>query len=355
MTITRGGGNLLQADVDALVNTVNTVGIMGKGIALQFKRAFPAMFKDYAKAAKAKQLAMGQMHVWPTQQLAGPRFVINFPTKSHWKSRSKLSDIESGLDALVAVIRDHGIRSIAIPPLGCGNGGLDWREVEPLIRAKLAPLDDVHIVIYPPDGAPRAADMPNAENRPSMTPSRAAMIRVMAGYETHALSAPSPIETQKLAYFLQLAGEPLRLTFTKSHYGPYADDLRKTLRAIEGHFISGFGDGSAPVQASEPLAVLPDALAESEPTLVGHPETLERIERVLALAEGFESAYGLELLATVHWVTHQEGVQMGDLDGVIREVQRWSNRKGNMFSRDHIAKAVKVLQERGWANMLATA
>jgi O-acetyl-ADP-ribose deacetylase (regulator of RNase III) len=135
--ITEAHGNLLEADVDVLVNTVNTVntvGIMGKGIALQFRRAFPAMYKDYSHAAKRREVALATMHVWPTGHLTGPRFVINFPTKGHWRSRSQLGDIDRGLDDLVRVIQEHGIRSIAIPPLGCGNGGLAWSEVEPLLR-----------------------------------------------------------------------------------------------------------------------------------------------------------------------------------------------------------------------------
>lgn len=134
--ITEAHGNLLEADVDALVNTVNTVGIMGKGIALQFRQAYPEMFKDYSRAAKRREVALGTMHVWPTGLMTGPRFIINFPTKGHWRSSSKFGDIDRGLDDLVRVVQEHGIRSIAIPPLGCGNGGLAWSDVEPLIRRK---------------------------------------------------------------------------------------------------------------------------------------------------------------------------------------------------------------------------
>ncbi|MGL5823823.1 MAG: type II toxin-antitoxin system antitoxin DNA ADP-ribosyl glycohydrolase DarG, partial [Nocardioides sp.] len=236
LMITQARGNLLAADVDALVNTVNTVGVMGKGIALQFKRAFPAMFRDYEKVARAGGLATGRMHVWPTQQMTGPRFIINFPTKRHWKSRSKLSDIESGLDALVEVVHDLGVRSIAIPPLGCGNGGLRWSEVEPLMLSRLARLVDVDVIIYPPNGAPAAAEMPTSEVMPEMTTGRAGLIALMSGYATHALAMPSLVEAQKLMYFLQAAGEPLRLHFVKHHYGPYADNLRHVLRVVEGHY-----------------------------------------------------------------------------------------------------------------------
>lgn len=260
--ITSAHGSLLEADVDALVNTVNTVGVMGKGIALQFKRAYPKLFTSYARSAKNNSLELGRMHVWPTGMMTGPRFIINFPTKGHWRSPSRLTDIERGLDDLVRLIRELSIRSIALPPLGCGNGGLSWSAVEPLIRRKLESVPDVDVQLYAPEGAPAAADMPNAEPRPAITAGRAALIAVMAQYARHAMGNPSLIETQKLTYFLQAAGEPLRLNFVGHHYGPYADKLRHVLKLLEGHYVTGFGDGSSPVQEAEPLSLLPGAEAE---------------------------------------------------------------------------------------------
>lgn len=351
--ITRGSGNLLTADVDALVNTVNTVGIMGKGIALQFKRAYPEMFTAYARAAKAGDLTLGTLHVWPTGQLTGPRFVINFPTKGHWKSRSKLADIERGLDALVDDIRRLGITSIAVPPLGCGNGGLHWGDVEPLMLTKLSVLSEVHVVIYPPNGAPAAADMPVAGAKPNMSPGRAALIALMDSYATHALATPSLIESQKLMYFLQEAGQPLRLDFVKGHYGPYADNLRKVLREVEGHYLSGYGDGATLVQEAEPLTVLPGALEAAQPVLEASPDTSARIDHVLELAAGFESAYGLELLASVHWVMNDES-ELAD-DDLVARVQGWTPRKGRMFGREHILIAANALRDGGWVPALVTA
>lgn len=349
--IERAHGNLLQADVDALVNTVNTVGVMGKGIALQFKRAFPAMFKDYAKAAKRRELVLGTMHVWTTDSLTGPRFVINFPTKGHWKASSRLADIERGLDDLVRVIRREGIRSIAVPPLGCGNGGLDWAVVEPIIRAKLSTLEDVDVQLYPPEGAPAAADMPVAAEQPPMTPGRAALIQLLSQYSRHALDDASLVEAQKLAYFLQVAGEPLRLEFVGHHYGPYADALRHVLATIEGHYISGFGDGSAPVQQAELLRLLPGAEQAATGELVDRPETASHLARVQKLIEGFETPYGLELLATVHWVLqHRTGATD---DSVVEAIRSWSPRKGRMFTPEHIKTALTALRDRGWAPALA--
>jgi len=160
-----GHGNLLESDTEALVNTVNTVGVMGKGIALQFRKAYPEVYLQYKRACDAGEVRSGRMLVTPTERLVGPRVVINFPTKRHWRSRSKLEDIEAGLDDLVRVIQEHEISSIAMPPLGCGNGGLAWREVRPILDKELGRLNDVCVVIYEPHGS---ADMDLA---PELTPS----------------------------------------------------------------------------------------------------------------------------------------------------------------------------------------
>lgn len=351
--IEQADGNLLQADVDALVNTVNTVGVMGKGIALQFKRAFPSMFREYARAARAGELQLGRMHVWATGQMSGPRFIINFPTKGHWKSGSRLEDIERGLDDLVRVVRAQDIRSLAVPPLGCGNGGLDWKIVEPLIASKLAVLDGVQVRVYPPAGAPAAADMPTAETRLRMTPGRAALIELLAQYSRHALGDASLVEVQKLAYFLQNAGEPLRLTFVGHHYGPYADALRHVLAAVEGHYVVGFGDGSTPVQRAEPLRLLPGAEEAAAAALSGQSATAEHLARVLELIDGFETPYGLELLATVHWVLKQ-GAAADDVAALVAAVQSWSRRKGRLFTPDHVEVALATLVERGWTRQLVS-
>lgn len=346
--ITEAHGNLLDADVDALVNTVNTVGVMGKGIALQFRRVYPEMFKAYAAAVKVGDVRIGRMYVWPTGQLGGPRYVVNFPTKTHWRGASRLSYIEAGLTDLARVIRDFKITSIALPPLGCGNGGLDWRDVGPRIERALSDLPDVDVLVYQAGETPSAAKMRTREHKPGMTAGRAALISLLAGYASRALERPSLIESQKLMYFLQEAGEPLRLEYVKRHYGPYADNLRHVLRMLEGHYISGFGDGSAPVREAEPLTILPGAAEAAVPVLADNIETSRRIERVLALTEGFESAYGLELLATVHWVTQEDSPAALDPDRAESDVRAWSRRKGRMFSSRHIRTAWSALRDRGW-------
>ena len=147
-------GNILEAEAEALVNTVNCVGIMGRGIALQFKESFPENFKAYAAACARGAVEPGRMFMFDTGELTLPRYIINFPTKRHWRGKSRVEDIESGLVALVGEIRLRGIRSIAIPPLGSGLGGLDWADVRPRIEAALGYLTGVRVLVYEPQGVP---------------------------------------------------------------------------------------------------------------------------------------------------------------------------------------------------------
>ncbi len=348
-------GNLLTADVEALVNTVNTVGVMGKGIALQFKRAYPAMFKAYERAAKKGAVRLGQMDVHQTGSLSGPQFIINFPTKKHWRGRSRIEDIRDGLADLVRVVDTLGIKSIAVPPLGCGNGGLQWREVEPLITGAFSQLPEVDTLVYPPEGAPVAIQMATGTERPRMTVGKAALVDIVARYSERALEV-SLIEVQKLMYFLQAAGEDLNLRFAKDLYGPYADNLRHVLHNVEGHFLIGYGDASQTVHAAEPIRVLEGAEEEARTKLASFPETTDRIGRVLRLIEGFESAYALELLATVHWVASTEDVAAAeDATVAARLVGSWSHRKRRMFGPDHVTAAWQRLRDEGWLPNLVSA
>lgn len=344
--VVRGEGNLLEAEVEALVNTVNTVGVMGKGIALQFKKAFPKNFKEYEVACRNGEVRLGSVHVHHIGGWTNPKWILNFPTKGHWRARSKLTEIEAGLDDLRNVINDNAIGSIALPPLGCGNGGLSWAEVEPLILRKLDDLD-LELHIYPPAGAPLAADIRVAEERPNLTVARAVLLTIMSRYAEASFAAVSLIEIQKLMYFAQAAGEELRLSFTKSHYGPYADGIRHVIGRMEGHYLQGFGDGSKPVREAEPLRLLPAALEEADALLEGNEEVKRRMTRVLGLVDGFESPYGLELLATVHWAVSHSDTQIS-LDEVVEIVQSWSQRKRRMFTSDHIAVAFDRLHDELW-------
>ncbi len=143
-------GNLFETDAEAFVNTVNTAGVMGKGIALQFKKRFPEMYQAYRAACEAGEVRPGHMHVFEQMASLKPRYIINFPTKGDWRSASRMTDIKAGLAALRQEIDKRRIRSIAVPALGCGNGGLDWRDVFPVIESALSGLSDVHVMVFPP-------------------------------------------------------------------------------------------------------------------------------------------------------------------------------------------------------------
>ncbi len=337
-------GDILAADVEALVNTVNCVGIMGRGVALQFKNAFPKNFKAYEAACAQGDVQPGRMFVFETGTMTNPKYIINFPTKRHWRGKSRMEDIESGLEALVAEIETRHIRSLAIPPLGSGLGGLHWPDVRARIEAALSGLKDVDVIAYEPNGAPDAQTMARTRNVPKMTPGRAALVVLMHRYLGGLLDPfITLLEAHKLMYFMQEAGQQLRLQYAKAPYGPYAENLRHVLHAVEGHMVSGYADGGdAP---NKQLSLVPGAVGEAETFLNDDEETKSRLDHVAKLVEGFETPFGLELLATVHWVATREHAAL--VDDVTRSVYDWNERK-KRFSPRQIELAFKILQSKGW-------
>jgi len=349
MAIEYKAGDILREDAEALVNTVNCVGVMGRGIALQFRKAWPENFKEYAAACKRGEVVPGRMFVHETGQLTNPRYIINFPTKRHWRGKSRIEDIEAGLEDLVRVIRERNIRSIAIPPLGSGLGGLDWKEVHQRIEQALRNLDnEVRIIVFEPKGAPAADKMVRAKKVPRMTPGRAALIGLMDRYLAAFLDPfITLLELHKLMYFLRETGEPSinRLHFEKGRYGPYARNLRHVLHEIEGYYISGYRDGGD--DPDKILQIVPGAREEAETLLQKNLEARDNFNRVLDLIEGFETGFGLELLGTVHWVATRHGAST--FDEVMRETYAWNARK-RRFSKHHLGVAWDVLHEKGWLN-----
>lgn len=344
-----GNGNLLTTEVEALVNTVNTVGVMGKGIALQFKRAYPANFRAYRAACAQGEVRVGHVWAFDTGVLGPRRYILNFPTKQHWRTPSRLADVAAGLDSLVFVVRELGITSIAIPALGCGNGGLDWADVRPLIEQACARMPGVRAVIFAPEGAPAPGEMPNATPRPKLTITRALLLTAIVRYFRRAAAQEvregiSELEIQKLAYFLQVLGTPLKLDFTRGKYGPYSPGLSRVLDALEGHYLSGIGDRSAPVTDFAPINLTPSSSEEAEATIDGHPDSQDVLDRLLELVDGFETPYSLELLATVHFASVQEPAT-ADPAALTRRVSRWSIRKARMFTDRHIQLATRHLEQ----------
>ena len=337
-------GDILKADAEALVNTVNCVGVMGRGIALQFRKAFPENFKAYKSVCDKKQLHPGIMFVYDLNRFQNPKYIINFPTKRHWKGKSKIEDIESGLEALVQEVSKNNIRSIAIPPLGCGLGGLDWTQVKQIIEKVFNALPDVHVLLYEPAGAPVAEVMVKEKKSPKMTVGRAALLGLMNRY-LKAVMDPSIslLEIHKLMYFMQESGENLRLNYTRALYGPYAENLRHVLNAIEGHFIIGFAD-AADLPGTQ-IQLISDAAKKADMFLENHYSTRENFDRVADLIKGFETPFGMELLSTVHWVAMREKAKTAAQ--AIKKTYSWNVRK-RMFKEEHITIAWKVLEEKEW-------
>ena len=271
-------GNILAEDADALVNTVNCVGVMGRGIALQFKNAFPDNFKAYAAACKHREVQPGRMFVFEIERLTNPRYIINFPTKRHWRGKSRMEDIDAGLRALQAVVREKKIRSIALPPLGSGLGGLNWHDVRPRIEAALRGFKDLRVVIFEPKGAPETGQVAIHRAAPRMTPGRAALVGLMDRYLAGLLDPfVTLLEVHKLMYFMKVSGEPAleRLRMVKGPYGPYAENLTHVLRDIEGHFVSGYRDGGdAP---DKELELVPGAVSDANQFLEEHRDTPRQV------------------------------------------------------------------------------
>ena len=323
-------GNLLEADVQALVNTVNTVGIMGKGIALMFKEAFPENFRLYAAACKRGEVEVGRMFVTESSSLAGPRWIINFPTKRHWRDRTQIAWIRQGLDDLKSVLQDKGIRTVALPPLGCGNGGLEWSTVRPLIEQALADLPGVEAVVYPPTD--RYQNVAKPVGVQTLTPARALIAELVRRYWILGIEC-SLLEIQKLAWFLereivrQGLDDPLQLEFVPNRYGPYADRLRHLLNGLDGSYLRS----EVRIPDAKPTDVIAfndtqkDRVALYLKTEAG--PYLGALERTSARIDGFESPLGMELLATVDWLLSREG-RRPDLDDIKAGLASWSGGDG---------------------------
>lgn len=334
-------GNLLDSEAEALVNTVNTVGVMGKGIALQFKNMFPNNFKLYANACKNKEVKVGKLLITEEEALlAGKKIIINFPTKTNWRLPSEYQYIESGLVDLVNVIKEKNIKSIAIPPLGSGNGGLDWNKVKQILENYLGNLD-CEIFIYQPSAAIQEA---LKKERVKLTPARAMLLSVL--YElVHNGEFVSEFSSEKIAYFLQRFGakETFKLEFQPNFYGPYSGKVKHVLYYLNGSYIMGYS--SKDKKPFEELGLIPDAESEvneflNKPENVTHKTTAEKTKSFLT---GFYSPFGLELLSTIDFIISEKNTK--NSEAITKELENWSDRKKTLFTNPKFIEiAIKNLE-----------
>jgi O-acetyl-ADP-ribose deacetylase (regulator of RNase III) len=323
-------GNLLEAATDALVNTVNEVGVMGKGIALMFSEAFPENTKAYKQACEAKEVHVGRMFVTENKGLVHPQWIINFPTKKHWRGDSQIEWIHDGLRDLFQVIKQKNIHSIALPPLGCGNGGLEWPDVRREIETALSELQDVEILVYTPTRAYQ--NVSKTEGLEKLTPARALIAELCRRYGVLGLGCTN-LEIQKLAWFLQSSilamglKDPLDLRFTPNKYGPYAERLRHLLDGLDGSYLHS----AKRLSDAGPFDLI--WFDESRRPKVAeylHSEKakvyLRPLEATAKLIDGYESPLGMELLATVDWLIHVGGCP-ADVPSIRRGIAKWPGGK----------------------------
>jgi O-acetyl-ADP-ribose deacetylase (regulator of RNase III) len=325
--ITFTEGNLLKANAEALVNTVNTVGVMGKGIALMFKEAFPENFRAYAVACKKQEIKVGRIFATERKDLVGgPKWIINFPTKQHWRNPSKIEWIKEGLQDLVRFIREQKIQSIALPPLGSGNGGLDWSAVRPLIQAAMGDLQNVEVIVYEPTARYQNVAKPSGVEK--LTPARALVAELVRRYSVLGFEC-TLLEIQKLAYLLQRriasSGQtsPLKLAFQADTFGPYAPTLGHLLNSLDGSYLhceKRVADASVLdtiwFESSKKDVVATYLKATDAKEFAG------ALDETTDIIDGFEYPLGMELLATVDWLLDHDKVEPS-LNGIKDGLSKW--------------------------------
>lgn len=355
-------GDLFASDAQTHVNTVNCVGIMGKGIAREFKMRYPDMFEDYAARCARNEVRLGEPYLY--RRLFPPN-ILNFPTKDHWRSVSKLSDIIAGLDYLEQHYQEWGITSLAVPPLGCGQGQLEWRVVGPALYRHLSRLN-IPVELYAPAGTLDqeldaqflSQDGAFAEHTgvsvgpPRINPAWVALVEILARINAAFYHWPvGRTRFQKLAYFATEAGLPTGLHFTRSSYGPFASELKPlTTKLVNNGLLREDDYGRMVVLKPGPTysdairaPLYHDALQQWEPTI-------ERIVDLLLRLSTRET----EVAATVHcvWSTlTQESCNRVTEADVLDEVRRWKQRRNPPLDNDAIIQTIRDLQVLGWVDI----
>lgn len=342
--ITYKKGNILDADAEVLVNTVNSVGVMGKGIALQFKNNFPDNYKGYKKAVDNGKIRPGYVYFVKVNTTGKVKFIANFATKDHWRHPSRIEWIETGLTKLKEKLFELNINSVALPPLGCGNGGLDWDIVKQLMERKLRDYPGV-VFIYEPSKEIRRLLKAESKNRSvKLTPARAMLLSLLYSYRSQGEDV-TEFAAEKLSFLLQTIGEKqLKLDFRQGYYGPYSGKVRHVLYALNGDYLKGYEQKET--KPFEPLEMIVNKKKEVEAYIERHLSfnEKERLNKVANLIRGFETPYGLELLTSIRYLL-VNGVQANP-GSIHNALSAWSRRKQELFDADHIELGLRILDER---------
>lgn len=351
-------GDMFKSKAQTLVNTVNCVGIMGKGIALEFRKRFPEMHEDYLRRCEAKEVKLGQPYLFRSLL---PPWILNFPTKDHWRSVSRLEDIIRGLRHVERHYREWGITSLAVPPLGCGHGQLEWRVVGPTLYRHLKRLD-IPVELFAPYGTPHEELQPTfleqtpAEGKaevPADTPNRmkpawVALVKILDEIDHERYHYPvGRISFQKIAYFATESGIPTGLSYRRGSYGPYAPELKGLItRLVNNGLIREERLGR--MFAVKPGPTFKDACRAYERELAMWKDTIE------ALADLFMRirTQQAELAATVHFAakgvaSKKKTEQPNELE-VLGEVMSWKQKRRPPLKETDVAATIRGLSMLGW-------
>ncbi|OKJ86936.1 hypothetical protein AMK32_06700 [Streptomyces sp. CB01883] len=347
-------GDLLRSPMHGLINTVNTVGVMGKGIALAFKKAYPEMFTDYVQRCRAGKLQLGEPYPF---EVAG-HLVINFPTKGHWRSVSKLSDIVAGLEYLQEHYLEWGLKSLAVPPLGCGNGQLEWSVVKPTLIAHLERLT-IPVELYAPFGekidGPEQLDLWQVpEERPisRIAPWEVGLVEILSRLERQPYRWPvGRVMFQKIAYFATAAGIPTDLEYERASYGPFAAKLKPAIARLQNNGVI------AEVQSGSRFEVrVGDTFGNAQNE---YGEYLDKwsdaIDATCDLVARFDTTQA-EVAATVHFTTEFLARKYGKTptaSEVLRAVELWKVQRKPPLRREDILRAIVNLATRRWIEVQA--
>jgi len=333
-------GNIFESDAEALVNTVNTVGVMGKGIALQFKKTYQSNYKAYVEACKRNEIVIGKMFVVKDASLnSGSKYIINFPTKMDWRKPSEYTFIETGLDDLIRVLKIYEIKSVAIPPLGAGNGGLEWVKVKRIIEEKLSGLN-IEVIIYEPT---QYIKEKLKKERVKLTDARALLLYVLYDLVRNG-EYVSEFSSEKVCYFLQRFGAKkyFNLEFQPYYYGPYSGKVRFVLNILNGSYLMGYSDMNK--KPFKPLVLVPDGYEIVKTHVENNPELNSIAEKTINFLTGFYSDFALELLTSIDYITIQEN--SFETKVINKHLENWNNRKRSLFSNlKYIDISVKQLKE----------
>ncbi len=346
-------GDVLRSQAQAIVNTVNCVGVMGKGIALAFKRRYPEMYQDYVARCNNREVEIGKPYAYKTED----HIVVNFPTKEHWRSVSRLSDIETGLRHLRANLNEWGITSIALPPLGCGNGQLDWSVVRPTLHKHLSTFG-IPVELYVPHEVPLNDPQPSlidVAQSPTTLPhkisdSLIALVSILADLEEGFYHWPiGRVMLQKIAYFATAGGLPTGLKFQAADYGPFAPGLKRELARLQDNGLVREERRGRMLEVTVG-PTFATARTQVQDFLIQWGDVVERVSRLFARFDTRQA----EIAATVHYTasTLEAKLNRAPLASeIMQAVEQWKIKRQPPFKHDNISQAIISLATQGWIDV----